>query len=317
MVISVCQHESRQKHGKDSNGKQRYKCLLCNKTFVEREAKPLGDMRTPIKQAALALSLLLEGMSVRSVQRLTGLKRSTIGQLILTVGENCERLFLAKVRGVEATDIQCDEIWSFVRCKEKTRVASRYTGEEGDSWTWTAIDRNTKLMLAYQIGQRDNESCMPFLRRLEAATVGRCQISTDGLAAYTLNVPYTFRERVDFAQLIKTYGPTQSTGRYSPPKIIGADKRPVFGDPDPDQVCTSHVERMNLTIRMTLRRFTRLTNAHSKSLKHHRGMQAIFFAFYNFCRKHETLKGRTPAMAAGLAERAWTVRELIERAAAN
>lgn len=315
MVVSTCQHTETKKHGKDRKGNPRVRCILCGKTLTQHGARPLGDLRINVKQAATVLNLLLEGMSIRSTSRVTGICKKTICDLIVVVGENCERLFNATIKGIEAKDIQVDEIWSFVGCKERTRKDQVYTGDEGDSWTWTAIDRESKLMLAYHVGQRDNSSCVPFLSKIKAATTGRFQLSSDGLGTYTLNVPFMFRERVDFAQLIKSYGPTKSTGRYSPPRIIGAEKKAVYGEPDPEKVCTSHVERLNLTIRMAMRRFTRLTNAHSKSLKHHAAMQAIFFCFYNFCRKHETIR-KTPAMAAGLADKVWTVRGLIEQAAA-
>jgi IS1 family transposase/transposase-like protein len=315
MVVSLCQHSETKKHGRDRNGNQRRHCMVCGKTFIETGVRPLGDMRIELKDAALALGMLLEGLSIRSVERLTGLHRDTICDLILVVGANCERFSESAIRGVESKEIQVDEIWSFVGCKERTRVSSRYTGDEGDSWTWTAIDRQNKLMVAYHVGQRDNASCVPFLEKIKAATTGRFQLSSDGLGSYTLNVPFTFRDRVDFGQLIKTFGATKAAaGRYSPAKITGAEKKAIYGSPDPDKVCTSHVERMNLTIRMQIRRFTRLTNAHSKSLKHHRAMQAIFFAFYNFCRKHETIK-QTPSQAAGIADHAWTIRELLEQAA--
>ncbi|HMO83653.1 MAG TPA: hypothetical protein PKC18_01900 [Lacipirellulaceae bacterium] len=312
MVVSTCQHESTKKHGKDRKGNPRVRCCLCGKTWTAVD-RPLGAMRTSVKEAAAVLSLLLEGMSIRAASRITGLKPNTICDLIVQVGDNCER-FLAEIKGVEAKDVQVDEIWSFVACKEKTRAASRYTGDEGNSWTWLAIERNTKLILAHHVGQRDGESCATFLGKLDRATAGRFQLSSDGLGAYTLNVPFTFRGRVDFGQIIKTYGGGSSTGRYSPAKIIGAERRAMYGEPEPDRVCTSHIERMNLTVRMQVRRFTRLTNAHSKSLTHHRAMQAIFVAWYNFCRKHETIKA-TPAVAARLAEKAWTMRELLERAA--
>jgi transposase-like protein/IS1 family transposase len=314
MVISVCQHNSRKKHGKDRNGNQRYRCLLCQKTFIEQAPRPLGDMRISMKDAAFALNLLLEGMSIRAASRLTGLKANTICDLILVVGENCQRFLSRTVHGVEAKDIQCDEIWSFVRMKERQRKAGNFTGEEGDSWTFFAIDRNTKLILAHHVGQRDSHTCDMFLRKLYNATAGRCQISTDGLASYTLGVPFTFKGDVDFGQLVKSYRNTSTVGRYSPAKIIRAEKKAVYGRPDPERVCTSHIERANLTVRMQVRRFTRLTNAHSKSLRHHKAMQALFVAWYNFARKHETIK-QTPAMAAGLAQKPWTIRQLIERAA--
>jgi IS1 family transposase len=184
----------------------------------------------------------------------------------------------------------------------------------GDSWTFIGIDRNTKLVVAHKVGQRDSATCCEFLKQVDKATTGRFQVSTDGLAAYTNNVPFVLGNRVDFAQLIKVYSSTQETTRYSPASIISAERVPQFGNPDWDRICTSHIERLNLTLRMNLRRFTRLTNEHSKSLKHHTAMQAILFAWYNLCRKHSTIK-QTPAMAAGLTEKIWTIRELLEKAA--
>lgn len=315
MVVSVCQHEHTKKHGKDRYGNQRYRCLLCQKTFIQQKPKPLGDMRTSMKDAVLALTLLLEGMSIRAVQRITGLKRGTICDLILLVGENCQRFLDETVKDVEASDVQCDEIWSFIRMKERQRKSGNYTGEEGDSWAFVAIERNTKMIIAHQVGQRDNSTCDLFLAKLKRATCGRFQISTDGLGSYTLSVPFTFRGEVDFAQLIKNYQNTSSQGRYSPARIIGTDKKAVYGNPEMDRVCTSHIERSNLTLRMQVRRFTRLTNAHSKSLRHHTAMLALYVAWYDFCRGHETLGGKTPAMASGLAEKAWTVRDLLELSA--
>jgi transposase-like protein/IS1 family transposase len=315
MILATCQHESTKKHGKDRKGNQRYRCRLCGETWIEPTAKPLGDMRISMRDATLALGMLLEGMSIRATERLTGLDQNTIGSLILTVGDNCQHLLDTKVRSVAVEDVQVDELWSFIGCKEKTRAASGRGEEYGDSWTFVGIDRTTKLVLAHLVGQRDNETCLTFLKQLNRATTGRFQISTDGLNTYTHNVPFVLGSRVDFAQLVKTYSSTQEQTRYSPAKIESAEKKPVFGNPDWDRICTSHIERFNLTVRMQVRRFTRLTNAHSKSPKHHVAMQAIFFAWYNFCRKHETIKGQTPAMAAGLADKVWSIREMLERAA--
>ncbi len=316
MIVVSCQHESRHKHGKDRQGRQRFKCAACGLTFVDDTAKPLGDMRITMKQATMAISLMLEGMSIRAIQRLTGLCRQTLADLIVLVGGNCQALLDAKVRNVAANDVQLDELWSFVGMKEKTRVERGYSPEYGDSWTFLAIERETKMILAHQVGQRDGETCWQFLLRLKSAVgKGRFQVTTDGLSHYRNNVPFAFGMQVDFAQLIKTYSSTQETTRYSPAKIASIDKLPLFGEPDEDRICTSHIERLNLTVRMQLRRFTRLTNAHSKSLKHHVAMQAIFVAWYNFCRKHETLKGQTPAMASGLADKPLTLRELLGQAA--
>jgi IS1 family transposase/transposase-like protein len=315
VILISCEHTSLVKRGKGRNGLQRYRCKLCGKYLEEQTAKPIGSMRIDLRDAVLALHLLLEGMSIRSVERITGLHRDTIDDLILVAGENCAQFLDAKVRDVKVDDVQLDEIWSFVGMKEKNRIARGYSEELGDSWTFIAIERNTKLVLAHRVGQRDNVTCRAFLKQLNQATVGRFQLSTDGLNAYTLEVPFQFGSWVDFAQLIKTYASQQQVTRYSPATITSCEKVPRFGNPDHDRICTSHVERLNLTLRMTLRRFTRLTNAHSKSPKHHAAMQAIFFAFYNFVRPHQALGGKTPAMASGLTDRAWTLTQLLEAAA--
>lgn len=312
MIVQACQHDTMHKHGKDRRGNQRYKCALCSQTFVDDPGKPLGDLRTTVKESATALSMLLEGMSVRSVQRLTGLCRQTLADLIVLVGENCQRLLEAKIKAVPVKDVQLDEIWSFVGAKQKNVRDGKH---HGDSWTFIGIERDTKLVLAHHLGGRDGDTCAVFMNKLNRATSGRFQLTTDGLRAYTTTVPFVLGTRADFAQLIKVYASTQEQTRYSPARIISADKVPQFGNPNPDRISTSHIERLNLTVRMTLRRFTRLTNGHSKSLKHHAAMQAIFFAWYNLCRKHEALKGKTPAMASGLADKVWSVKELIERAA--
>jgi IS1 family transposase/transposase-like protein len=315
VIVATCQHLSRKKHGRDRKGNQRYRCQICQATFTEQQPKPLGDLRLSVDQASTVLGLLLEGMSIRGVERITGVRKRTICDLIVVVGENCQRFLSHTVKGVEANDVQCDEIWSFVGMKERQRYKGLHTGDQGHSWTFIAFERNNKMILAHHVGQRDTQTCDMFLRKLYNATVGHYQISTDGFAPYTMSVPYMLHGEVDFAQLIKIFQGGKQTGRYSPGTIASTKKRLVYGEPDPAKVCTSHVERCNLSLRMHVRRFTRLTNAHSKSLRHHKAMQALFVAWYNFARKHETIK-QTPAMAAGLVGRAWTIRELIEQAAA-
>jgi transposase-like protein/IS1 family transposase len=316
MIVANCQHENCIKRGKDRKGNQRMKCTDCGKFFVADNARPLGDMRISMKQATVVLGMLLEGMSIRACERITGIHRDTIDNLILTAGESCQNLLTAKVRGVEVKDVEADEIWSFVGMKEKTRVEGGHSPENGDSWTWLAIERETKMILSHHVGERDHESCWSFLLKLKNAIgTGKFQMTTDGLRAYTLNVPYVFGMQVQFAQLIKNYESTQVQTRYSPAKITDIEKLPIFGAPKDDRICTSHIERFNLTYRMSNRRFTRLTNAHSKNPKHHVAMQAIFVAFYNFCRKHETLKGSTPAMASKLTDSVWTIKQLLESAA--
>jgi IS1 family transposase/transposase-like protein len=313
MIVAVCQHEETKKHGKDCNGKQRFRCKLCGQTWIETAPKPLGDMRISMRDATMALGMMLEGMSMRAVSRLTGLDRGTLDNLILIVGENCQAL-MDSIQGVKVSNVEADEIWSFIGLKEKQRAMRGYGESFGDSWTWIAVDADTKLVLSHKVGDRDADTCWAFLERLRDATVGRFQLSTDGLAAYRLSVPFVLRDRVDYGQLVKQYASLQKTTRYSPAQIISAEKKARFGNPDHDRICTSHVESLNQKLRMSLRRFTRLTNAHSKGFKQHKAMQAIFFAWYNWVRIHDTIK-TTPAVASGLSDKEWSLKELLERAA--
>lgn len=183
-------------------------------------------------------------------------------------------------------------------------------------WTWLAIDADTKMILSHTVGQRDMPTCERFLSRLNAATTGRCQVTSDGLGLYSNSVPFHLGARVDFAQLVKTYSAAQAETRYSPATITGIDKTVRFGNPDESRISTSYCERLNLSVRMHLRRFTRLTNAHSKRAQHHAAMIALFVAWYNFCRPNMALgKGTSPAMAAGLANNLWNVETLLKAAA--
>ena len=308
-----CQHEKTHKHGR-VRGQQRYKCVDCGKTFIEDRPKPIGDMRIDVGQACISLNLLLEGMSIRATSRVTGLDKNTICDLILVVGENCARFHHKAIVNVKVDDVQVDELWDFVGKKSK-RVRE---GEEnvGDVWTYTAIERNSKLLLAYHVGKRNAMDTNQFLRKLRRSVddTQRYQITSDGFQAYQYGIPFALGSNIDFGQLIKRYAQSQTETRYSPAQIVSTEKVPRFGSPAESQVCTSHVERMNLTIRMHLRRFTRLTNAHSKSLDHHAAMQHIFFSWYNWCRKHETIK-MTPAMAAGLVDKPMSILQLLEAAA--
>jgi transposase-like protein/IS1 family transposase len=301
MVALTCTHKNRAKHGKDRNGNQRWKCRDCGATFTSNEVRPLGDMRTDLERAALVLKMLLEGMSIRAASRISGMKVGTICDLIIQAGENCDRFLRQYVRGVHAAAIELDEIWDFIGCKAKTAELKGYRDERGDSWTWLAIDADTKMILSYAVGKRDEGTGREFLDRLNYATEGRCQVTADGLAFYTNNVPLTLGSRVDFAQLIKSYASSQDETRYSPAKITGIEKVVRFGNPDENRISTSYAERLNLSVRMHVRRFTRLTNAHSKSYRHHEAMVALFAAWYCLCRRHETI-GKTPAMACGLTD---------------
>jgi len=315
MIVLSCECKNTKKNGKNAAGNPRLKCKDCGRSWVTDRVKPIGNLRIPLDKAVLCLNLVLEGMSIRATSRISGIDRNTIGDLILAVGDNCERLHERAVQDVPVLDIQADEIWSYVGAKSKTCKARGYGPEMGDSWTWIGIESTTKMVMAYHVGDRGNVSCRSFLDKLDNATTGRFQFTSDGLGAYTNNVPFVFRNRVDFAQLVKTYASTQEEKRYSPATIVSCEKKVRFGNPDLERVNTSYVERLNLTLRMQMRRFTRLTNGFSKDLVHHVAMQNLFFAHYNWCRKHETLKGATPAMAANLSLKPWTIEELLTEAA--
>lgn len=313
MIAFECDHPETKKHGKDRSGNQRFRCKECGKTWIEDRSKPIGDMRIDLDRAVTALSLLLEGMSIRATERLTNLHRDTICDLILVAGEKCRDFMEARIVDVTVEELQIDELWSFVGCKAKTAKARGYDDERGDSWTYFAIERGTKLIIAYHVGERNGDHTDRFLEKVRQAVdvSHEFQVTTDGWGGYQYGVPFALGSNIHFGQLIKNYASQQSETRYSPATIISAEKVPRFGSPDEDKICTSHVERANLTVRMQLRRFTRLTNAHSKNPAHHEAMQAIFFCWYNFCRVHSTIK-QTPAMKSRLTDQVLSLREVLE-----
>ncbi len=317
MQCPTCQAEAR-KFGRDRYGNQRYQCLACRKTFSDRPANPLGTMRIGMDKALAVLQLLLEGVSIRATMRVTGVNRTTVLELLTLMGGRCEQMLASRIKKLPVKDVQVDEVWGFVWCKEKTRER-RYTGEDGigDAYAFIGIERTTKLVLAWHLGRRDKEETREFARKLAAATSGHFQITTDGFKPYRSAIP-DILPGADFATLVKEYATKEDDHRYSPGEVCGVVKTPVNGHPEPARVCTSHVERQNLTVRMQNRRMTRLTNAFSKKWANHRAMLALSFANYNWVRPHQTLTenadGRktTPAMAAGLETEVWTLRRLVE-----
>ena len=312
MIAIPCSHENFKKAGKHSNGAQPFKCNDCGKRFVEEKAKPLGDMRVDLDRAMLVIGGLLEGMSIRACERLFNMNRVTIDRLILVVVEKCQNFMDHNIQNVSCTDIQIDEIWSFVGMKQK-QARKQDDRTMGDSWTYIAVDRETKLVPCHFVGNSDQEDTETFLGKLrEAIDVERpFQVSTDGWGAYRYGVPFALVSQCNYGMLIKQYQSTQEERRYLPAQIISAEKRVVFGTPDVDNICTSHVESLNQKLRLNNKRFARLTQAHSKSLKHHVAMQAIYFAHYNFCRLHSSLDKQTPAMAAGISSRVLDLVDLL------
>jgi transposase-like protein/IS1 family transposase len=313
MVCHNCQIKAK-KFGRDRKGNQRFRCNGCKKTFQPEREKPLNNMYLPLDKATLCLQLLVEGNSLRSVERITGVSLRTLLDLLLLAGEKCERLLNEKIKGLPVRDVQADEMWGYVGMKERTKKRKTEADPTfGDAYTFVAIERHTKLVLAWHLGRRNVRDTVEFTEKIHEATSGRFQLTTDGFVAYPDAVAYSLGTRVDFAQLVKVYAqPEQGGGerRYSPAEVVKAIPTPVWGRPDPERISTSHVERQNLTMRMMMRRLTRLTNAFSKKWENLRAALALHFAYYNFCRVHKTLRC-TPAMEAGITGHIWTLQELL------
>ncbi len=263
------------------------------------------------KKRSQIVAALVEGNSINATCRMLGVGKHTVLRLLEDAGRACAAYHDENVLGLRVRRLQCDEIWSFVGAKAKNVSVEKKQEGWGDTWTWTAIDADTKLCVSYLVGGRDAGWAYEFMQDCAERIKGRVQITTDGHKAYLEAVEGAFGMDVDYAQLQKIFGaPTDADQRrYSPAKCIGADMKVVSGNPDPKHVCTSHVERQNLSMRMGMRRFTRLTNGFSKKLENHAHQIALYFFHYNFCRVHQTLRV-TPAMEAGLTDHVWTLEEL-------
>jgi transposase-like protein/IS1 family transposase len=300
------------KHGKDRKGHQRYRCTNCGKTWIEDYEKPLGEMILSEEKAISVLHHLVEGCSIRSTERITGVHRDTILKLLVVVGAKCERMMDERIKGLHVSEVQCDEQWQYIGMKQKTKNRKGIEDSTlGDSWVFTAIERNSKLILCWHLGKRTEADTIAFTEKLAQATEGSFQVTTDGFKPYQHAIVMSLgAQHVDFAQLVKIYAAKQDETRYSPAECIGANKVTIYGNPDMDKVSTSHVERHNLSTRMSSRRYTRLTNAFSKKWSKHHAALALWFAYYNFCRVHRTLRV-TPAMEAGISDHVWELKELI------
>jgi len=264
-----------------------------------------------ISKKTSVLSALLEGNSVRSTERITGVHRDTICRLLVEAGDQCNELLDGTMRNLHCGYVQCDEIWTYVGKKQR-RIREEDSPELGDQWVFVAMDAETKLVPVYTVGKRTEETTWYFMTELADRISTRIQLTTDGFYFHQRHVEEAFGADVDFAQLVKLYGDYGQHGdeRYSPSPIVETISKVRCGDPDKRHICTSHIERQNLTMRMQMRRFTRLTNAFSKKLTNLKAACALHFAHYNFVRVHHTLRV-TPAMAAGITDRVWELEELI------
>lgn len=259
------------------------------------------------------LSMLCEGSSMRAITRVTGVSLNTVTKLLIDAGKACAACHDEHVRGVKAQRIQCDEIWAFCYSKQRNvKTAKAAPDGAGDVWTWTAIEASSKLLISYMVGGRDSEYAMAIMDDLRSRLANRVQLTTDGHKAYLNAVEEAFGDDIDYAQLVKLYGETPESmkGRYSPAECVGAKKERVTGNPDRAHISTSYVERSNLSIRMHMRRFTRLTNAHSKKFENHVWAVALHVMFYNFIRIHSTIRV-SPAMAAGISSRLWDMTDIV------
>ena len=269
--------------------------------------------KLPLKTRALILNMLCEGQSMRATARLAEVSFNTVAKLLIDGGKACAELHDELVQGVTASRIQCDEVWSFTYAKQKNVAKAKAAPvEAGDTWTWTALDADTKLIVSSMVGGRDAEYANAFMDDVASRLANRVQMTTDGHKAYLEAVEGSFGADIDYAQLIKVYGNAPETlkGRYSPADCTGIVKRTVEGQPDEKHISTSFVERQNLTMRMQMRRFTRLTNAFSKKFDNHMHMVALYTVWYNFIRIHKTLRV-TPAMEAGLSKTVWDMEDLV------
>lgn len=275
----------------------------------------IGRMnKLPMAKRVAVISALVEGCSVRSTVRLTGVAKGTILRLLADVGAACAKYQDEAIRNVAARRVQVDEIWSFVGAKQKN-VTPEMRAERfaGDVWTYVAIEAQSKLVLSWMLGTRDAGCATEFLQDVAGRLSGRIQLTTDGHKMYLSAVEDAFGGDIDYSMLIKLYGSADAEKRYSPAVCIGCIPQDVTGNPDPRHVSTSYVERQNLTMRMNIRRFTRLTNAFSKKVENHGHSVALFYMHYNFARVHQTLRV-TPAMEAGLANRVWSIQDIVQLA---
>jgi len=315
MTCPKCSHSAIKRFGKHGKNKiQRYRCKDCSLTFSELRPSPLGNHYTDVHKVITVLNLLLEGMSIRAVSRLTGIHKNTILSLILTVGKSCRNVLNAKLVNLNPNFVQADEAWTFIHTK-KRNINKKSQGDWGDIYLWVALDSESKVVISYHLGKRDSENALQFIQDLGCRINSKFQLTTDGLDSYVGPIDEIFGSDVNFAQLIKVYGKAKTDGPdwYHPSSFVTTIPNPLRGKPNAKKISTSHVERFNLTLRTNLRRFTRLCSGFSKSKKHLEAMVSIFMAWYNLCKVHQTLR-MTPCMEMGITDHIWDLKEILETA---
>jgi IS1 family transposase/transposase-like protein len=293
---------------------QRFKCQQCGKKFSEPQEKPFGaDVRLPEETVCRILHCLVEGNSVRSTARLCDVEPKTVLSILTLAGANCERLLAEKIRNVPVAEVQCDEIWTFVQKKEGHKWPFEYDAQNiGDAYTFIALERTSKLVLAWHLGKRDTGNTTQFIRKLRSATASeRFEISTDAFGSYLPAIREALYDRADYSQVVKVYS-KQEEGRerYSPGEFVTVEKAALIGTPNLERACTSHIERKNGSLRQWCKRLTRLTYAFSKKWENLQAALALHFAYYNLCRIHGSLRV-TPAMEAGITDHVWELSELL------
>jgi IS1 family transposase len=263
-----------------------------------------------ITKRAQIIAALVEGNSINATCRMLGVGKHTVLRLLEDAGCACAAYHDVMVRGLNVNRAQCDEVWSFVYAKQKNVTMEQMEKGAGDCWTWTAIDADSKLIISYMLGDRGASTARAFMQDVASRITNRIQLTTDGHRVYAEAVENAFGSEIDYAMLVKLYGASNDgESRYSPATCIGCRTGVLAGNPDPKYISTSYVERQNLSMRMGMRRFTRLTNGFSKKFENHAHQVALYFFHYNFCRVHTTLRV-TPAMEAGLTDHVWTLAEL-------
>jgi transposase-like protein/IS1 family transposase len=302
--------------GKHRNGLRRFRCCQCGKTHTEQHARLLGPMTVDEEKALLALQLLVEGNSIRSTERITGIDRNTIMRLLVLAGERCEKLSAARIQNVRVEHLELDEVWAYVGCPQK-RVRPDMERPElrGDQYTYIALEERTKLVLAWHLGKRDGANTDVFTDKIRQATTDErlFDVSTDAFAPYERSIDRNLFDRANHSQIVKLFSHHVEEGRerYSPARFVSVAKDAVTGMRDLDRPSTSHVERKNGSLRQWCKRLTRLTYAYSKKWEHLHAALALHFAYYNFCRVHRSLRV-TPAMESNLTDYVWTLRELLQ-----